>query len=102
MKKVTINFKFDIEDMVIFKGTRGNIKKVDRFGNKIPKEFHTEVPAQKFMVLDRIVEQCYGGTQIHYNLRPIHVGENEQGVFELVGVHDKLIKAREIELELAK
>lgn len=94
--------KFNIGDEVCFIGTKGKKK---RFGwlpasAKKEKENETE-SAQVFRVTDVIIENCYGGTQVHYQLRPMSYGHDDVAAHENtpVGVHKELIKAREIELE---
>lgn len=98
--------KFKIEDEVIFKGTRGK-KKIFSFRGLLSKEEidkRAATPAQVFRVTDVKTDTCYGGTQVHYNLRPMMYGEggavNENA--GLVGVHEQLFTAREIELEKAE
>lgn len=111
MSKVTINFKFEIGDEVIFKGTRGK-KRFSLFKKKdiVDEKDQSFIPAQIFRVTDRKYEECYGGVQLHYNLRAMTYGEGGFSGYEglLTGIsyfrHDGngVITAREIELEVAQ
>lgn len=90
--------KFKIEDEVVFKGTRNKKRRI-WFSKE--QKLESVAPAQVFRVTDVIIENCYGGTQIHYNLRPMSYGEDDSisDTTSLCGVMKDLIKAREIELE---
>lgn len=88
--------KFKIGDEVCFVGTKG--KKKFSMWKKIDQEIL--VGAQVFRVVDVIVETCYGGTQVHYNLRAMAYGHDDVASCDsLVGVQRDLVRAREIELE---
>ena len=94
--------KFKIGDHVVFRGTLGR-KKFFRFPfTKDAEKELQDVPAQMFRVTDTLIETCYGGTQIHYTLRPLGVGSDGLSYDDrVVGVVKDLFKAREIELEIS-
>ena len=94
--------KFNIGEYVFFKGTTGRKKRIFDWQKKPTGEFQ-DVHAQVFRVTDTMVEACYGGTQVHYNLRPMTFG-HDGFVFNHIGavsVERDLFKAREIELDPA-
>lgn len=92
--------KFKIGDSIIFKGSKNRkMKFFDRvFGKKEQfKVVEHNVTARVYIVTDIWIEICYGGTQIHYNLR----GTFLDGKSLECGVEERTIRAREIELERA-
>lgn len=95
--------KFSIGEHVVFKGTTGRKKRVLDYLKRPKDDEVFSVPAQVFRVTDHLVETCYGGTQIHYGLRPLALGSDGLA-FDHCGAvtaEREIWKAREIELEAA-
>ena len=95
MSEKTVDFKFEIGDVVQFKDKK--IKERSLFRRLKLDEKDKFIKPQPFVVVSMTYEQCYGGSQTTYYLRAMsyidssitYRHQNQSGLFE----------ASEIELE---
>lgn len=94
--------KFKIGDDVVFSVTTKRKRFKWFYLREAKKEIHDAEPSL-FRVTDVNIETCYGGIQVHYNLRGTNITRSGflQGDHSSASVTENLIRAREMELELA-
>lgn len=83
--------KFSIGDLVVLKGSHEVAKRRNGSGKHI-----RSLSAQPMTVVERMVQQCYGGIQIRYLLRTHHVASEYASLDVLFGT--ETVNLVEVEL----